>query len=380
MTDEIPTKGSVILRATLIGILVTTHVTADLPPLNQGAELVLDEDWSQGIVPTKWYVMQRRWGNGNHGVVPENVRVEKERGEDGEMRNVLVCEAHGEHYDGPVKGLWNRGDRVGGVIVSKAFFASGRFEVSMRVGGTEKVEGGPENPMRPIGTIPAIWIYAGWNTRVKPELAGGYVAENPMYQPYLQEWGRGNAFYWSELDFPELGKKGDFDHGLYNTFLSKKTESITYPVKVADGRFHTYTTEWRTTLVEMKGLRDEQVMEHAGFWWVRDLKVPFGSYWGNPLRKLGPNRYATCQGLIARHWIDGEFVGENTKFVPSIAAQLSLGVWLPDWAGPAPWKVSKVSFGRVRVWQYGDEGDVKGLLTNDQPDNIAKDGNARRGS
>jgi hypothetical protein len=380
MTDETPTKGGVILRATLIGILATNHVTAELPPLKQGAELVLDEDWSQGIVPTKWYVMRRRWGNGNHGVVPENVRIEKERGVDGEMRNVLVCDAHGEHYEGPVKGLWNRGDRVGGVIASKAFFASGRFEVSMRVGGKEKVEGGPEDPTRPIGTIPAIWVYAGWNTRVKPELAGGYVAENPMYQPYLQEWGRGNAFYWSELDFPELGKKGDFDHGLYNTFLSKKTDSITYPVKVADGGFHTYTTEWRTTLVEMKGLRDEQVIEHAGFWWVRDLKVSFGSYWGNPLRKLDPNRYATCQGLIARHWIDGEFVGENTKFVPCIAAQLSLGVWLPDWAGPAPWKASKVSFGRVRVWQYGDEGDVKGLLTNDQPDNIAKDGNAKRGS
>lgn len=357
-----------------LSIMLVSGAAAEVPPLKEGAELALDEDWSQGIDLKKWYVMRRHWGNGHHGVVPENVRIEEERDAESKVRKILMCEAHGERYDGPVKGLWNRGDRVGGVIVSKAFFASGRFEVSMRVGGTEKLEGGPDDPTRPIGTIPAIWVYAGWNTRVKPELADGYVTENPLYQPYLQEWGRGNAFYWSELDFCELGKKGDFDHGLYNTFLHKQTDSRVFPVQVADGKFHTYTTEWRTTLVEMKDLRDDQVIEHDGRWWVRDLKVPFGSYWGNSLKKLGPNRYAVHLGLVAKHWIDGKFIGENTKFVPCIAAQLSLGVWLPDWAGPAPWKVSRVSFDRVRIWQYNDEGDVKGLLKNDQPDNIGTDG------
>lgn len=368
-----------IWRSLLLGFLATTSL-ADLPPLKEGAKLALDEDWSQGINPQKWYVMRRHWGNGHHGVVPDNVRVESESGEGSKVASVLVCEAHGDRYDGPVKGLGNRGERVGGVIVSKAFFASGRFEVSMRVGGTEKSESGPEDPTKPIGTIPAIWVYAGWNTRVKPELADNYATENPLYQPYLQEWGRGNAFYWSELDFPELGKKGDFEHGLYNTFLAKQTDSITYPVNVADGRFHTYTTEWRTTLRPMKDVRDEQVGEHAGFHWIRDLKVPFGSYWGNPLRKLDANRYATCQGLVAKHWIDGKYIGENPKFVPCIAAQLSLGVWLPDWAGPAPWKVSRVSLGRIRIWQYDDEGDVKGILTSDQADNIGKNGERLPGS
>jgi hypothetical protein len=360
-----------------IGVPITfmaACAAAEVPALKEGAKLALEEDWSGGIDLKKWYVMRRHWGNGHHGVLPENVRLEEERGDDGKVRMVLVCEAHGDRYDGPVKGLWNRGDRTGGVIVSKAFFASGRFEISMRVGGTDKLEGGPNEPTRPIGTIPAIWVYAGWNTRVKPELADNYVAENPLYQPYLQEWGRGNAFYWSELDFCELGKKGDFDHGLYNTFLHKKTDSRVLSVQVADGKFHTYTTEWRTTLLEMNDLRDDQAIEHGGRWWVRDLKVPFDSYWGNSLKKLGPNRYAVQQGLVAKHWIDGKFIGENTKFVPCIAAQLSLGVWLPDWAGPAPWKVSRVCFDRIRIWQYNDEGDVKGLLTSDQPNNIGKDG------
>jgi hypothetical protein len=204
------------------------------------------------------------------------------------------------------------------------------------------------------------------------------VEDNPLYQPYLQEWGPGNAFYWSEIDFPELGKQGDFDHGLYNTFLNKKHDSRTFAVKVADGKFHTYTTEWRTHLVVLEDLKDSQTLEHAGFWWVRDLQYPWDRYWGNPLKKLGPDRYAVHHGRIARHWVDGKFVGENTVFVPSIAAQLSLGVWLPDWAGPAPWTKSRVSFGTVRIWQYRDEGDVRGLLTNDQPDNIAADGDLIR--
>lgn len=369
-----PARHTPPLLALTLALFSTAVQAEDPPPVKDSRQPVFEENWSHGIDPARWYVMRRHWGNGHHGVVPENVRVEQEPDAQGKTRSVLVCEAHGERYQGPVKGLWNRGDRVGGVIVSKGFFASGCFEVSMRVGSAKKTGGGPEDPTRPIGTIPAIWIYAGWNTRVKPELADGYVAENPLYQPYLQEWGRGNAFYWSELDFPELGKKGDFDHGLYNTFLHKKTDSRTAPVSVADGRFHTYTTEWRTTLAELPGLRDDQVLEHDGRFWVRDLKVPFHTYWGNPLKKLGPNRYAVHQGLEARHWVDGKLVCENRKFVPCIAAQLSLGVWLPDWAGPAPWQTSQVTFGPVRIWQYNDEGDVKGLLKNDQPNNIGKDG------
>ncbi len=359
-------------------LLLTALVPAgamELPPLPADAVSVMEETWEKGIDPARWYVMRRHWGHGHHGVVPDNVNVVEETGADGKTRKILVCKAHGDKYEGPVRGLWNRPERVGGVIASKEFFASGRFEVEMRVGGTEKTDEGPADPARPIGTIPAIWLYAGWNTKVPEEVSKNYVDSNPFYQPYLQEWGPGNAFYWSEIDFPELGKQGDFDHGLYNTFLNKQNDSRTFPVKVADGKFHTYTTEWRTGLTELKDVRDDQVIEHAGFWWIRDLEVPFGSYWGCPLKKLGPDRYAVYLGKVARHWIDGKFAGENTELVPSIAAQLSLGVWLPDWAGPAPWETSQVAFGTIRVWQYHDEGDVRGFLTNDQPDNIGADGN-----
>lgn len=367
------------LAAGVSALAAAAPIFAEAPaftPPPASARLVLEEDWSGGAIdPQRWYVMRRHWGNGHHGVVPENVRIAEERDEQGERRRVLICRAQGDLAEGPARGLWNRPQRVGGVIASKAFFASGRFEVEMRVGGTERAADGPADPTQPAGTIPAIWVYAGWNVRVPPAHADHYVPEQPLYQPYLQEWGRGNAHYWSELDFPELGKGGDFRHGLYNTFNHKRSDSRTFalPVELA-GRFHTYTTEWRTELAPLEEIRDSQVIQHQGWHWVRDLKFPFESYLGNPLRKLGPDHYAVHRGVIARHWIDGKFVGENTKFVPCIAAQLTLGVWLPDWAGPAPWKKSSVAFGRIRVWQYDDPGDVRGLLTNDQPDNFTPDG------
>jgi hypothetical protein len=49
---------------------------------------------------------------------------------------------------------------------------------------------------------------------------------------------------------------------------------------------------------------------------------------------------------------------------------LNLGVWLPDWAGPAAWNTATVRFGRIRVWQYGDPGDVTGVLRHDIGDNF----------
>lgn len=358
----------------------TTSGAAGVPPLPEEARLVLEEDWADGgINDERWYVFRRHWGAGNHGVVADNVWVESEPDGEGGERHVLVCRAHGDQYEGEVRGLWNRPDRVGGVIASREFFASGRFEVEMRIGHAERFEGGPPDPARPAGMVPAIWTYAGRTVRVPEEEADRYHDDQPLYQPYLQEWGPGNGFYWSELDFPEFGKQGDYRHGLYNTFLNKRHESLELEVPVEfGGGFHTYVSEWRTGLVELEGVTDAQVIEHEGFWWVRDLEVPFESYLGNPLKRLGEDRYAVHAGTVVRHWIDGRFVGENRRFVPSMAAQLTLGVWLPDWAGPAPWRESRVSFGRIRVWQYDDLGDVRGILFEDAEVNIGPDGEPLR--
>src|SRR5437762_3352946 len=75
-----------------------------IPSLPDAAKLALEEDWSGGqIDPARWYVMRRHWGNGNHGVMPENVRLAQEKDDEGKARTVLTCAAHGDQYDGPVR-------------------------------------------------------------------------------------------------------------------------------------------------------------------------------------------------------------------------------------------------------------------------------------
>lgn len=348
-------------------------------PLPEKARLAFAEDWSAGkIDAAKWYVLRKKWGNGNHGVVPENVRVERDT-VDGKERSVLVCEAHGDLYDGPVVGLWGKKNRVGGVIVSKPFFASGRFEVVMKIGSTDPQPGGPADPRQPKGSVPAIWTYGYRWVEVDRARKDEFVPGAPLYNPFMKAYGIGANEYWSELDFPEWGKDGDFTKAMYNTFCQNRHESKFFDIGfAADGKYHTYVTDWRTKLEPLPDLSDAQVVEHEGCFWVKDKAVPFNLYLGNPLKKLGKDRYALYAGAKGTHWIDGKKVGENLKFVPSMSAQLNLGVWLPDWAGPAAWKTAHVRIASVRIWQYDDPGDARGILTQDITDNFDREGRELR--
>ena len=358
------------IRTALLFSLVVGAATAQerpIPELPVGARLAFEEDWSSGTIDSKrWYALRKKWGKGNSGVVPENVRVVEDI-VDGKPVKVLQCTANGDQYDGDVTGQWKKKARVGGVLVTKPHFASGRFEVRMKIGD-------PDNPTPP-GIVPAIWTYGYRAVRVKPELADQFLRDTPLYHPYLQEWGKGTAFFWSEIDFPEFGKKGDYERPMYNTFLNKKHHSMNFDCNgAADGKFHTYVTEWRTHLVPIEGVSDAQVEDAEGYYWLRDKKVPWEKYWGNPLKRLGKDEFAVCAGKSASHWIDGSFIGENTTFVPSMSAQLNIGVWLPEWAGVAPWKTANVRFGRIRVWQFDDSGDVAGILTENITNNFNADG------
>jgi len=366
------------LLLTALSVQIATPGMAEerpLPELPSQARIALSEDWSTGgLDPEKWYVLRKKWGNGNHGVVPENVWIERDV-VSGHEQNVIVCRAHGDLYDGEIVGEGGAKTRVGGVFVSKEFFASGRFEVLVKVGNRNGHAGGPVNPRVPAGAIPAVWTY-GYRWVPAPEaIRGTFSRDLPLFNPLMGVYGGVANEYWSEIDFPEFGKAGQFDTALYNTFLQNQHESKTFNIQSAvDGEYHRLTTEWRTHLVPLPEVRDEQVVESEGFWWIQDKTVPFSKYFGNPLKKTGDHQYSVYTGRVATHWIDGHFVGENTRFVPSMSAQLNLGIWLPDWAGPATWKTAQVRFANIQVWQYGDEGDVQGILTADLHDNFDSTG------
>ncbi|WP_246120066.1 glycoside hydrolase family 16 protein [Blastopirellula retiformator] len=366
-----------ILHASLLLLLniccfsAAADLPESLPAPPESAKLVFTEDWSTGqIDPQKWYVLRKKWGGGNHGVAPENVAIATDDVH-GEQKSVLVCTGHGDQYDGDVVGLWGRKDRVGGVIVSKPFFASGRYEIVAKVGQKERHEGGPQDPREPRGAIPAMWTYGYRWVHASDEPLDEFQADKPMYNPHMKAYGMGANEYWSELDFPEFGKGGKYSEALYNTFLQNRHEPLLWDVSHAiDGDYHAFVTEWRTKLQPLPAVTDAMVAQQDGFYWIQEKSIPFADYVGNPLKKLGPDQYA----VYAVHYIDGKKVAENHRFVPSMAAQLNLGIWLPDWAGPAAWKTASIKFASVKVWQYDDPGDVRDVIVDDLKNNMDEQG------
>ncbi|MGC4015236.1 MAG: hypothetical protein QM755_12080 [Luteolibacter sp.] len=364
MKAEVPLagrRGFYRVRASSV-VAPGAPIASEVPDLPATAEAAMMEDWgSGGIDSGRWYVPRKMWGQGNNGVTPANVRVEGDSVW-GTSRPVLVCQANGDSYDGSVTGYGGAKTRVGGIVVTRGFYASGRYEVDMKIGGTVALAGGPSDPTRPVGAVSAVWVY-GYRYVAVGSNVDAFHPEAPLYNPLMKVYGTANE-YWSEIDFPEFGKAGDFDNALYNTFLQTKNQTRTFSVTpMIDGQYHTLTTEWRTGLVPLAGVTDSQVLESGGFYWVQDKAISFNSYYGNPLKRLGPNNYAVYMGTRADHYLDGRKVAENLLYVPSMAAQLTLGVWLPGWGGAAPWKQSTVSFSGIRIWQYHDEGDVRSVIT-----------------
>ena len=103
------------------------------------------------------------------------------------------------------------------------------------IGGTAALAGGPADPMRPIGTVPAVWTYGYRYVSVGSDF-DSFHPEQPLYNPLMKVYGNANE-YWSELDFPEFGANGDFDNALYNTFLQNKHQGRTFGVTpMIDGR------------------------------------------------------------------------------------------------------------------------------------------------
>jgi len=135
---------------------------------------------------------------------------------------------------------------VGGVLVTKKFFASGRYEVVMKLGETTAREGGPADPTKPKGTVASIWTFGYRFVKVPKDKQQEFVRDTPMYNPHMPKYGGAMNEYWTELDFPEFGKNGDFDKIMYNTFCQNRHQPRFFPVNAADGKYHTFTTEWRT--------------------------------------------------------------------------------------------------------------------------------------
>ena len=90
-----PFRWLVALSALLIPVCVAAQTLGPVPGY---ATLALTEDWSAGTIDAAtWYSPHKKWGQGNNGVTPENVRLARDIVA-GHEQDVLVLEAHGDQW------------------------------------------------------------------------------------------------------------------------------------------------------------------------------------------------------------------------------------------------------------------------------------------
>jgi len=172
------------------------------------------DDFTDGVNKENWYIGDQAWGNGNGGVVPENVSYT----DDG----ILQLRGNGGYYQqGEVKGVGDvkDGRYTGAALISKFLVGPGRYEIKMKV-------------LPRLGACTAFWTFAyefdnELNHEIDIELPGGNRSGNVSFENIL------------------------------NTNYTKETESISQDTKVSDifkdqsvylndGEWHTFGFDWYT--------------------------------------------------------------------------------------------------------------------------------------
>ncbi|MCB1264615.1 MAG: cadherin-like domain-containing protein [Mycobacterium sp.] len=256
----------------------------------------LFDDFDNGIDPQRWLIADKAWGGDNGGVVPANVAV---------ADGVVHLSAHGDDYTGDVLGHGGRTTRVGAVIVTRDYYASGRYEVRARV-------------PQVLGAATAFWSFH-------------YIEYSPTQPEY---WTEANRIRNSEIDweFPTARDDGSpndpvtFDHARANTWGGEfggegGNVSLRPDIGelVADGEFHTYAYDW---------------------WAGGDGVAPYVAW--------------SIDGVeVARY--TGEPFGQDN--VPHRASRFWIGIWFPasgyrdqvGWAGNPDFDTTSLDIDWVRI-------------------------------
>ncbi|MEI3536615.1 MAG: glycoside hydrolase family 16 protein [Bacilli bacterium] len=176
------------------------------------------DDFSNGVDFSSWYIANHAWGNGNGGVVPENVHYTD--------NGILYLQGNGKYYsDGDIKGVGDikDGRYTGAALISKFNVKPGRFEIKMK-------------PLPRQGACTAFWTFAyqftddieNKNHEIDIELPGGSQTGIPTFENVL------NTNYNTET------KKQSYDTNLKNIFDQN--------IYLNDGNYHVFGFDWYTIL------------------------------------------------------------------------------------------------------------------------------------
>jgi len=265
---------------------------------------LFDEFEGDTLNPSIWLIARSQWGGEkiNGGVVPDNIHLESGK---------LLIKGHGDHYTGPVKGVRRtagkvsriaHGRRTGACLVTRECYASGRYEVRMKI---------PRN----LGVCTALWTFH-------------YLEVDSQHDEYIADSGKGDIYISNhEIDIELPGRPGakavdiGYDWALFNTWIGERDRDMTFdptklPREVNDGKFYTWRFDWHT---------------------------------GDPGKAIEPR---------VDFYLDGELMHSITTTVPVDAGQFWMGLWFPDkWAGNPDFEVETLEIDWVRITPFHELGD-----------------------
>ena len=261
----------------------------------------------------KWWYGRKHWGPPpprNHGVVPENVQVRDGR---------VFFAANGDRYDGMIQGVRNDGDyvqdqpgsRSGGILVSDAYFGSGRYEARMKL---------PPS----TGVCSALWTFHYQEVYEGDPAYDGYVAEGNVPRGNPDDGHYLIVNHEIDIEVPtalagEMDGAASYRNARYNTWLGETGAEYTGDVvdhgaSLSDGRFHVFRFDW-----------------HTG----DDGEAPRVEF-----------------------YVDGVRTHTITTHIPYVKGRLTLGTWFPEWAGvEADFDVEYLEVDWVSVTPFAEAGD-----------------------
>jgi hypothetical protein len=221
---------------------------------------------------SKWVKMNRIWGQPTNplyqhgGVIPENIST---------RAGHAVLRALGDKYTGTLRGAGGQAKRLGSVIHSKQRFASGRYEIKMRV---------LQNPDQ--GVLSSAWTF--WYKEITP------ISHPDAYQKALSAGNverNGKIILNHEIDIEVKG--ANLGNPLYTNWIGELSEehrskAVVHP-GLNDGKFHIYRWDWHTG-----GNGEEARVEY---------------------------------------YLDNNLIHVSKEKVPYLASQIYIGNWFAWWAG-----------------------------------------------
>jgi hypothetical protein len=336
---------------------------------------------------SRWTVMQQAWGINNGGVVRDNVTV---------SNGILHLTGHGDLYTGPVHGVNRKGQRtdrvtrVGAAICTTNYYASGKYEVRMKL---------PQH----LGACSAIWTF---------HYEEAYPGD-PLYAELAQVGGLTiSNLSWIGLNSTQAGS-------LLEDITGQKGSRPPYLEASTNGIYHT-TDYFRAHVPDVSRLDLEQdfgkkleiytVLKNAasleplgssgdGHYLVRnqeiDIETPTGLKTNLPDISFGHDRFNTWVGegpgeytdnfddlgqimndgqfhvfrfdwhtagptVLSRRvefYIDGKCYQINYTHIPTIGGRFTLGLWFPTWTGAPNFDTESLDVDWVRITPFNESGD-----------------------